>query len=557
MPSHTKVLQGDARHDRVIAVIRLVLAMLALLVTYYDDVQDVRHGAAIDVVLALYIVYSTVLVILVRYRPFLSSVTAYWIDVGWYMVLLGVGGGANNVFFFFLLICLSILVASFQDGFRAGCRITCISVVLFTLAGLGMGHAEPGFALNHFLLWPVGLGVFGIMVAYWGGSELTFKRRLALLKDISTLANPRFGIDRTLGVFLERLRVFYDADICLLIMGDQTTDECSLRRADRHNPQAAERAESIPEGMLALLALPADQALIFHDSPRCWQRWSPRAGVHAYDVTTGKGVTLPSQTTGILDAASCITVPLHFHGKMIGRLYLTAPRRHTFGVSDVHFLLQGLDHTMPIIDNIRLVDRLASDAAETERQRIAHDIHDNIIQPNVALQLGLMAVLRRCADGKTDVRNDLEQLLAQVNAELVDMRRYVRGLSQGRRYKDSLLPAVQRFAQKFTAATGIVVHVETTADVCINDRLAAEAFQMVAEGLSNVRRHTDSTWVTMSLACCNGSFLLRIENDDAAGTAVLPFSPRSITERAVALGGQIHVRRTEDARVVVIVDIPL
>ncbi len=558
MPSHPQVLQSDARHDRMIAVSRLVLATLALLVTYYDGVQDVRPGAATYIVLALYIAYSTVLVLPIRCRPFLVGITAHWIDVGWYMVLLAIGGGASSVFFFFLLICLSILVASFQDGFRAGVRITYISVVLFTLAGLGMQYVEPGFALSHFLLWPVGLLVFGSMVAYWGDSELTFKRRLALLKDVSTLANPRFGIDRTLGAFLERLRVFYDADTCVLVMVDHTTDECSLRRADRLDPQAAERVESIPAGMMPLLlALPADQALISHDRPRCWQRWRPRAGVHAYEVATGKRIAVPPQTNGILDAASCVTIPLHFQGKMVGRLYLTTPRRHTFGVSDVHFLLQVLEHTIPIIDNVRLVDRLASDAAETERQRIAHDLHDSIIQPYIGLQLGLVAVLRKCTTGKTDVRDDLEQLLTLVNAELVDMRGYVQGVRQGNGYKDGLLPAVQRFAQQFMEATGIAVQVEAADDLCINDRLATAAFQLVAEGLSNVRRHTDSTWATIGLACCNGHFLLRIENDAAAGTAVVPFRPRSITERAAALGGQVHFRCTEDARVVILVDIPL
>jgi len=155
------------------------------------------------------------------------------------------------------------------------------------------------------------------------------------------------------------------------------------------------------------------------------------------------------------------------------------------------------------------------------------------------------------------VRHDLEQLHALINSGLVDLRRYVRGLSEGGGDEGGLVPAVQRFAHKFTAATDIAVHVNTAAEVRLNDRLAAEAFQMVAEGLSNVRRHTNSAWATIGLACCNGHFRLRIENDDAEGTAVVPFTPRSLTERAAALGGQVGVERTESAHVTVVVDIPL
>jgi hypothetical protein len=99
MPSHPPALPSDARHDRMIAVSRLVLAMLALLVTYYDGVQDVRPGAATYIALALYIAYNTVRVIPLPCCPLLTGITAYWIDVGWYVVLLGVSGGTSNMFF--------------------------------------------------------------------------------------------------------------------------------------------------------------------------------------------------------------------------------------------------------------------------------------------------------------------------------------------------------------------------------------------------------------------------------------------------------------------------
>jgi signal transduction histidine kinase len=44
---------------------------------------------------------------------------------------------------------------------------------------------------------------------------------------------------------------------------------------------------------------------------------------------------------------------------------------------------------MPIIDNIRLVDQFTA-AADTERKRMAHDLHDGIIQLYIGLQMGLL-----------------------------------------------------------------------------------------------------------------------------------------------------------------------
>ena len=72
----------------------------------------------------------------------------------------------------------------------------------------------------------------------------------------------------------------------------------------------------------------------------------------------------------------------------------------------------------------------------------------------------------------------------------------------------------------------------------VNDRLAAEVLHLVAESLSNVRRHTPSTRATIGLTCRNGHLILCIEDDGAWNGTPVSFTPRSITERAEALGGQ-------------------
>jgi signal transduction histidine kinase len=115
---------------------------------------------------------------------------------------------------------------------------------------------------------------------------------------------------------------------------------------------------------------------------------------------------------------------------------------------------------------------------------------------------------------------------------------------------------VRRFASRFSEVTGIAVAVQAEDDLLIEDRLAAEAFQMVAEGLSNVRRHTQSPQATIGLALTNGSLLLRIENDAGAEPCGL-FTPRSITERAAALGGDAKVRKGVAGSTIVLVEVPL
>ena len=80
---------------------------------------------------------------------------------------------------------------------------------------------------------------------------------------------------------------------------------------------------------------------------------------------------------------------------------------------------------------------------------------------------------------------------------------------------------------------------------------------MVLAGLSNVRRHTCSTQVTISLACDNDSLRLRIANTVAAGAVPPSFVPRSITARAATLGGHARVEQSTEHGTVVVVNIPL
>src|SRR5262245_35794192 len=232
----------------------------------------------------------------------------------------------------------------------------------------------------------------------------------------------------------------------------------------------------------------------------------------------------------MFDAESLISAPLNYRHETIGRVYLTARRR--FDAQDAHFLLQVMEHVLPVIDNIRLVDHLASNAAEEERQRIARDIHDGLIQPYIGLQIGLTALRRKLEADDPEALAATEQLIEFTEEGIADLRRYVSGLKEAGARDGGLLPAAQRFAARFTEVTGIEARVEAESEIRITDRLAAEVFQMIAEGLSNVRRHTHSKRATIRMACRQDLFTLRVENDGEAGAVPIPFTPRSIIERA-------------------------
>lgn len=540
----------------MIGLMRLILASAALLVIYIDPSEPDRFIAATYTALILYVAYSLFLYLIsgnkVSRLRWLHS-WAHWLDVIWYTGLIALSSGTGSIFFFFYF--FAILVASFRWGFASGLRVTLASSLLFATVGYA---ASPGhvFELNRSLLRPIYLSVLGYMVAYWGGSELTLKKRLQLLKEVSTLSNPRFGVEQTINLLMKRIRTFYKAKSCLLILSGRAPDTYRLQQCDDRAAEGVRSERLTAEVAQPLLELPPELAVLYNN--RRW--WTTKATCYAYDVSgnvrvlAGKEASEKLATT--LEAESFITVPLQYRNQTIGRLFITS-NRCAFHESDLDFLLQAVTQIMPVVENIRLVDRMASDAAREERQTIARDIHDSVIQPYIGLQIGLAGINQKLSKGGFDVKPDVDRLLQGTNAEIEDLRRYIHGLREASQKDGYFISAVHRFAQRFAEMTGIVIEVEAEKDFRIKDRLAAEAFQIVTEALSNVRRHTKSTRIIVNIKQEDDCFVMEIENNVIEAESPAPdFIPKSITGRTEALGGQVRISAGE-GMTTVRVEIPL
>jgi signal transduction histidine kinase len=527
----------------MISTMRLVLASSALFILMLDFTgPKVTHVA-----LGLYTAYSFVIYVLsIRRSALLPQRILHWVDLVWYMPLIALTGGSNSMFFFFMF--FSILVASFGWGFIEGVRMTLVSASLFTIVSV-LFLTDNTFELNRFLLRPTSLLALGYMIAHWGGFEVKLKRRLGLLKDISDFSDPRFGLDQTVNRIMDRLRHFYKADSCLAVV--QTPGGSFQLRKVSGATASDWVVKMIPDQMAAILLSPSPPAaLIFH------KRKSKRL---IYDIKTSlSSREVPANFAAIgntLEAQQFMSLPIYYQGQALGRFYVIGSPQ-TMDDSDIGFVLQLIEHVTPVLDNIRLVDRLASEAAEYERQRIARDIHDGVIQPYIGLQLGLAAIRQKIERGNNDVGHDVRELTAMTVTEIEELRRYIRGLKTSERYDTMLVPAIRRFASKFSAATGIIVDVKATKEIGIKDRLAAEIFQMVTEGFSNIRRHTHSPRAEAELDYGKDFFVMNIKNENENGKRAV-FHPRSLAERATALGGELKVYTDDKNQTVVSIRIPL
>jgi signal transduction histidine kinase len=547
----------ESLDERLVNLTRFVLALSALIIIFVDPSEPDRLVKITYTTLALYTVYSAFVYFVSRRRQSaFRGIPLYWIDVAWYVVLVSLSSGTNSLFFFFFF--FVILVASFSSGYRAGLDVTIVSATLFVT--IGYFTTPTPIEPNRFLLRPVCLATIGYLMAYWGGSETTHKRRLALLKDVSRSSNPRFGVDQTISSIMTKLREFYEAETCLVINTRVASAAHILRRVDRRHAELGNRVESVGTEAAQLLAWPSAWAVTWRS--RSEKRWFSKTTCSVYDFSSGERVKDVECETyaaiaDLLASDSFITIPIYQRNAFAGRLYLTTKDRY-FSYSDVDFLRQLMDHVMPMIDNIELVDRLASQASEYERQRISRDIHDSAIQPYIGLKLGLEALRRTVSNGDA-VAGGLAELVERTDGVISDLRTYVGGLQESAsgEHSNVLTSSVERHAKQLGEFYGIAVDVKIATTANMNNRLAAEIFQIVREGLSNIKRHTSSAAARIRMTSVNGDIVLDIENDASAGESQRTFTPRSITERALGLGGRVSVNVGNAGSTIVSVVIPM
>ncbi len=116
--------------------------------------------------------------------------------------------------------------------------------------------------------------------------------------------------------------------------------------------------------------------------------------------------------------------------------------------------------------------------------------------------------------------------------------------------------ALRRQAAQIKEFYGIDIALTVAGELDMSDRLAAEVFQIVNEGMSNIRKHSDARRGFIQLTCAKGTLAIRIDNECLDGP-VGAFTPNSMAERAAALGGRAEVVQTASGITSVQIEIPI
>jgi len=196
------------------------------------------------------------------------------------------------------------------------------------------------------------------------------------------------------------------------------------------------------------------------------------------------------------------------------------------------------------VEHARLQQELDRLAVLEDRERIAKELHDGVIQALFAVGLGLQgsAMLARDPELQRRIGGAVEEL----DRVIGDLRNYIFGLRPGILADRQLDQALRGLAEELEHKAGVVtvVEVDPQAAAALAE-VAAEVVQLAREALSNVSRHAQASTCRVSLYRGGGTVVLEVD-DDGRGFDPATARPRgqglgNLRARAQALGGRVEI----------------
>ena len=258
---------------------------------------------------------------------------------------------------------------------------------------------------------------------------------------------------------------------------------------------------------------------------------------------------------------SFLGVPIRSRGVVYGNLYLT-DKADGEEFSDVdQELAVGLAAAAGVaIENARLHEQAQAAGLLDERERIARDLHDDVIQRLFATGLTLEALAHLISDplAQQRIRGAVEEL----NVSIRQIRATIFELHQRRSSVASLRADIVDVCEQAAASLGFKpsCDIQGLIDTAVEEPWRSHLLLCLREALSNVARHADATAVLVDVRVDRDRLELRVA-DNGVGYRPIPGRGASgidnMRVRAGALGGTFSIETGPTGGTVITWDVPL
>jgi signal transduction histidine kinase len=210
---------------------------------------------------------------------------------------------------------------------------------------------------------------------------------------------------------------------------------------------------------------------------------------------------------------SFLGVPIKVRDEVYGNLYLTDKIGWSEFTSDDESLVGALALAAGIaVENARLHQKVREVAVYEDRDRLARDLHDTVIQRLFAVGLSLQSMAVAAAtSGMTERLDaaiaDLDDTIRQVRSTIYELGSAA--TDQG------LRASILSLVRDLNPVVGFAVQVSFggPVDSAISQEIVEHLLAVVREALTNIGRHANASHASLSLSVADGVCRLHITDD--------------------------------------------
>ncbi|WP_405138009.1 GAF domain-containing protein [Nocardia sp. NBC_01388] len=246
----------------------------------------------------------------------------------------------------------------------------------------------------------------------------------------------------------------------------------------------------------------------------------------------------------IPEAGPTLILPLHAQGSAFGVLVLLRSAKSApYSDEVVELAAAFTDQAALAIKLAEAQQRVRELDILTDRDRIARDLHDHVIQRLFAAGLSLQTTVSRARSAEvrerlSDVINDLQDVVQEIRTSIFDLHG---GNSQSTRLRQR----IEQLIKQHTGDLELRTSLRITGPLSVVDaELGDHAEAVVREAVSNAVRHSGAAVLTVEIDVADD--LTIIITDDGCGIPddITPSGLHNLTARAEQADGHFTMERS-------------
>lgn len=355
------------------------------------------------------------------------------------------------------------------------------------------------------------------------------------------LLAPAADHEGALAVVADRTQDIADADLVLLLFPDEL-DRDRLR---------IDVSVGVDSEQLRGMSLPIDGSL----AGQVYRSGEP---VRVAQLARGIGLTAAA-STGV-EIGPALAAPLVGSGRVHG--VLTAARlagRPGFTQADVDMVASFANHAALAIELADARREQERAAMLDDRERIAADLHDHVIQRLFAAGLGLQGYVAGLPPGRTAERLnativDLDDTIKQIRTSIFQLKQDPQTIGEGVRSR--LLDVLADLSPVLGFEPGL--QLSGVFEGVLPDQVVEDLLAVLREALTNVARHAVASSAEVQVSTGRGLLVLRVsDNGHGLGPSTRRSGLANLRRRAEAHGGTMEINSVQPSGTALCWTVPL